>query len=168
VLEGLRPLGFLYGILMAIGGLGRVAAAEGTSARAVRLLTAADAVWEQIGAVAPAAVRRGQVDAISKAREALDEAAFVAAEAAGRAYTLEEAVDDAASVAAGPAAHGELTERETEILRLVADDLTNKQIAARLFLSIRTVHAHLRSIYRKLGVGSRAAAGRRAGELGLL
>jgi DNA-binding CsgD family transcriptional regulator len=61
-----------------------------------------------------------------------------------------------------------MTAREIEILRLVADQLTNKDIADRLFVSVRTVHAHLRSIFRKLGVTSRAAAGRRAAELDLL
>jgi DNA-binding CsgD family transcriptional regulator len=74
---------------------------------------------------------------------------------------------EAALVAAGPGARAELTAREVEILHLVAQELTNRQIAERLFLSVRTVHAHLRSIFRKLGVRSRAAASRRAAELGL-
>ena len=55
-----------------------------------------------------------------------------------------------------------LSERETEILVLVADGLTNPQVAQRLYLSPRTVGQHLRSIYRKLGVSSRAAAAREA------
>ena len=48
--------------------------------------------------------------------------------------------------------------RETEVLRLVAAGLTDGEIAERLVLSPRTVHAHLRTIYRKLGVTSRTAA----------
>jgi predicted ATPase/DNA-binding CsgD family transcriptional regulator len=51
-----------------------------------------------------------------------------------------------------------LTAREVEVLQLVADGLTNAEIADRLVLSQRTVHAHLRSIYDKLGVNSRTAA----------
>jgi DNA-binding NarL/FixJ family response regulator len=43
-----------------------------------------------------------------------------------------------------------LSEREKEILALVADGLTNPQVAERLYLSPRTVGQHLRSIYRKL------------------
>jgi predicted ATPase/DNA-binding CsgD family transcriptional regulator len=61
----------------------------------------------------------------------------------------------------------QLTKREIEILRLVAQGLTDTQIAKRLVLSPRTVNAHLTSIYRKLDVNSRAAATRFAVEHGL-
>jgi ATP/maltotriose-dependent transcriptional regulator MalT len=54
--------------------------------------------------------------------------------------------------------------RELEVLGLLAQDLSNPQIAGRLVVSRRTVDAHLRSIYDKLGVKSRAAAIRVAGE----
>ena len=60
-----------------------------------------------------------------------------------------------------------LTARELDVLRLVAAGLSDAQAAGQLFLSVRTVNAHLRSIYRKLGVRSRAAAGRFAMESGL-
>ncbi len=51
-----------------------------------------------------------------------------------------------------------LTERETEVVRLLAQGLTNKDIAQTLILSVRTVEAYLRSIYGKLGVRSRTEA----------
>jgi DNA-binding CsgD family transcriptional regulator/tetratricopeptide (TPR) repeat protein len=60
-----------------------------------------------------------------------------------------------------------LSERELEVLRLVAEALTDAQVAERLSLSPRTVGQHLRSIYHKLGVNSRAAATRFAVEHGL-
>jgi DNA-binding NarL/FixJ family response regulator len=61
-----------------------------------------------------------------------------------------------------------LTAREVEVLRLVAAGLSDAEAAEQLFLSVRTVNAHLRSVYRKAGVRSRAAAGRFAEENGLL
>ena len=58
--------------------------------------------------------------------------------------------------------YDELTEREVEVLHLVAMGLTNAQIAEQLTISPRTVHAHVRSIYSKLGISSRSAATRYA------
>jgi DNA-binding CsgD family transcriptional regulator len=51
-----------------------------------------------------------------------------------------------------------LTAREAEVLRLVAQGLSNSEVAARLALSTRTIEQHLRSIYDKLDVSSRTAA----------
>lgn len=61
-----------------------------------------------------------------------------------------------------------LTPRQIEVLRLVARGMTNAEIAEALFLSRRTVHAHLRSIFHKLEVGHRSAATRYAVQHGLL
>ena len=61
-----------------------------------------------------------------------------------------------------------LTPRELEVLRLVARGLSNAEIADALFLSRRTVHAHLRAIFRKLAVTNRSAATRVAIQHGLL
>lgn len=59
-------------------------------------------------------------------------------------------------------AQDDLTQREVEVLRLLAQGLSDAQIAERLVLSIRTVQAHARSIYSKLGIASRSAATRYA------
>ena len=61
-----------------------------------------------------------------------------------------------------------LSEREREVLQLVAEGLTNREIADRLFLSLNTVKAHTRNIYGKLNVHSRTQAIARSQELGLL
>ena len=61
-----------------------------------------------------------------------------------------------------------LSAREVEVLGLVAEGLTDQEVAQRLFLSPRTVGRHLGSVYRKLGVGSRTAATRAAAEQGLI
>ena len=61
-----------------------------------------------------------------------------------------------------------LTTREVEVLRLVSSGLTNRQLAEGIGVSTRTVDAHLRSIYAKLGVKSRSAATRYAIENSLV
>jgi LuxR family maltose regulon positive regulatory protein len=61
-----------------------------------------------------------------------------------------------------------LTERELEVLKLIAEGLTNLEIATSLFLSLHTVKVHTRNIYGKLGVHSRTQAVARSQELGLL
>jgi DNA-binding NarL/FixJ family response regulator len=57
-----------------------------------------------------------------------------------------------------------LTTREVEVLLLVAQGLSDAQVAAQLVISPRTVNSHLTSIYNKLGVDSRTAASRFAVE----
>ena len=67
-----------------------------------------------------------------------------------------------------PTSPAGLTTRETEVLRLLAQGLTSAQIAGQLFIGLVTVNSHVRSIYSKLGVTSRAAATRYALEHHLL
>ena len=80
--------------------------------------------------------------------------------------------DDAASgaPAAQPSSnlYEALTDRELEVVQLMAEGLTNQAIADRLFVSINTVKTHAKHIYEKLSVRSRAQAALRAVELGLL
>jgi LuxR family maltose regulon positive regulatory protein len=61
-----------------------------------------------------------------------------------------------------------LSEREIEVLQLIAEGLTNPEIAAKLYLSLNTVKAHTRNIYGKLGVSNRTQAVARARALGIL
>jgi DNA-binding CsgD family transcriptional regulator len=100
-------------------------------------------------------------------RAELGEQAFAQSLAKGRAMRPEQALAAGHPPArAGadpqqlpsPSALYELTEREVEVLRLVARGLTDVQVAELLVISPRTVNAHLRSIYSKLGITSRHAA----------
>jgi DNA-binding NarL/FixJ family response regulator len=61
-----------------------------------------------------------------------------------------------------------LSEREIEVLRLVAEGLSNREIAGRLFVSPRTAEHHVQHIYAKIGASSRASAALFAMEHGLL
>jgi ATP/maltotriose-dependent transcriptional regulator MalT len=70
--------------------------------------------------------------------------------------------------AAGDAAESKLSAREIEVLRLVAEGLSDKEIAERLFLSGHTVHRHISNIRTKLGLPSRAAAVAWAAKCGIL
>jgi LuxR family maltose regulon positive regulatory protein len=61
-----------------------------------------------------------------------------------------------------------LSERELDVLRLLATDLDGPDFARQLVVSLNTVRTHTNNIYAKLGVNNRRAAFRRAGELDLL
>ncbi|HEX5501215.1 MAG TPA: AAA family ATPase [Thermomicrobiales bacterium] len=109
--------------------------------------------------------------AAASARVVVDELAALVPEGELRAGFLRGAAARlSASIPwpAGPAAQpAGLTAREVEVLRLVAEGLTDAQVAERLFLSPRTVSTHLHSIYGKLDVSSRTAAARFAAMHGL-
>jgi ATP/maltotriose-dependent transcriptional regulator MalT len=92
-------------------------------------------------------------------------AAGVAAAVTATGASLEEALG---SRAAARHSHAGLSRRELEVMRLVADGLTNRQIAEQLVLSTRTVDMHVRSILTKLRCRTRTEAAGRAAELGLL
>lgn len=139
--------------------------------RAARLWGAAEALREMLGAPLTAADRRVHERHQAAARTRLGSELWSATWAAGRALPLDEALAEAVAdpapatpVTSAQAYPAGLSAREVEVLRLVAEGLSNAEVAARLSLSPRTIGQHLRSIYNKLGVGSRTAAARFAVE----
>jgi non-specific serine/threonine protein kinase len=145
--------------------LGAVAAVVGPAEQAARLFGAAEALRERLGVVLEPIERPRLERAVEPARERLPEAAFAAAWAAGRSLPLDQAVAEALAVAEAVAGESEarsalpeLSPREHQVLRLLADGLTDQQIADALFIGRRTVNTHVANILAKLGVGSRREA----------
>jgi predicted ATPase/DNA-binding CsgD family transcriptional regulator len=161
-----------YGII----GLAGVAASQGLPVRAARLWGAAEGMSETYGTQLARAVR-ALIDyegRLAVARSRLDDAAWSAAWEEGRGMNSEQAIEYALEQETGPeppapVAHpAGLSDREAEVLRLVATGLTNAEVAGQLFLSSRTVEWYLGSIYRKVGLHSRTEAARFAVEHDLL
>src|SRR5215211_4510381 len=175
--EGLKlsaEIGNEADIAHCLEGLASMYGAEGKIVRAARLWGAEEALLERLEDAVytylpDRALHRSRM---ATARLQVDEAAWTAAWTEGRAMSLEQAVEYALEPAREPAAPepypSGISAREAEVLRLVATGLTNAEVAEKLFLSSRTVDWHLSSIYRKLGLHSRAEATRFAAENGLL
>jgi LuxR family maltose regulon positive regulatory protein len=87
---------------------------------------------------------------------------------ASHAAGLLEGPDTSGWAPVGPAVEAALSEREVEVLRLLATELSGPEIAGRLFVSVNTLRTHTKHIFTKLGVNTRRAAVHRAGDLGLL
>jgi predicted ATPase/DNA-binding CsgD family transcriptional regulator len=165
-----EDLGEKWVIAACLVGLGEVVAAQQKLAWAAQLWGAADALRDAIGVPIPPVELADYERSLSAARVHLGERAFAAAWAQGRAMTPEQAVAAQGQKPAPPPTTtmtlptypAGLTAREVEVLRLLAGGLTDLQIAEKLVLSPRTVHAHISSIYNKLGATSRSAATRYA------
>jgi ATP/maltotriose-dependent transcriptional regulator MalT len=178
--EGLtlaREIEYSLGIGSNLVGLARVAADEGRLQQSARLFAAA-APWIKPGVELDPFDRAGNERAVQRVREQLGDKVFAAVWAEGRTMPLDGvlATSGPASSAPSPVSPeqarptypADLTPREVEVLRLVAQGLTNAQIAAQLVLSLHTVNNHVRSILSKLGVASRSGATRFAFEHRLL
>lgn len=164
-----RELGDRWFLAVSLDGVAGVISAEGQPDRATRLLGTAEALFESIGAPLPPHCHPAHERTLDAIRARLDRENLAAAWAEGRSMTPEQAVAALEQFGAEPDTPSSpypagLTQREVEVLRLVAEGLTDAQVAEKLFISLRTVNAHLRSIYAKLGVGSRSAATRYAVE----
>jgi DNA-binding CsgD family transcriptional regulator len=164
-------LGEQWVIAVSLLGLGKVVAAQGEPAWAAQLWGAAEALRETLQVPIRPVERAGYEQAVDEARAQLGEKNFAARWTQGRTMTLEQAlaaqgqgvVPVSMTTPTPSTAHpAGLTAREVEVLRLVARGLTDLQIAEQLTLSPRTVHAHISSIYGKLGVSSRSMATRYA------
>jgi non-specific serine/threonine protein kinase len=157
-----------WDIAFTVSALAALALVLGDARRAARLFGAADAMLESLDVVRDhrSGAWRGAQQAETRVR--LGETAFRTEWDAGRALERDNAIAEAMTVnptLAPPAEAGThvclafgLTAREREVLRLIAAGRSDREIAADLFISPRTVNTHTARIYAKLGVSSRTEA----------
>ncbi|MEV0172905.1 LuxR C-terminal-related transcriptional regulator [Streptomyces sp. NPDC050803] len=153
----------VQGIAFSFDTLGWIAAAEERYERAASLLGTADRLWERFHdpRLGIPAMHQAHRTAADLARGALGDRFYEELYDTGAALPLQEAVDHADLARNGPGAGrgnggwSALTGREQEIALLVAEGLSNRQIAERLTISKRTVDSHLEHIMGKLGYASR-------------
>jgi non-specific serine/threonine protein kinase len=156
------------GLAIALETLAWMAAGLGQHQRAATLLGAAERVRHEISQTLIDLFRTQHEQSESAARRGLGSKTYDAAYARGRAMTIDEgvafALGSTQQAKPAPAVSHEpppaLTGRQLEIARLIADGLSNKQIAARLFLSERTVETHITNVLNKLGLNSRVQISR--------
>jgi non-specific serine/threonine protein kinase len=165
-------------------GLACISEAEGASERAARLFGVAEALRAAVGVQHLPEEDAWREPYLAAARSRLGEDSWEEALAQGRDMSMEEAIEYAlsaevssattpssttshSSLSSEPEHPAGLTSREVEVLGFVASGMSSPRIAKELYLSPRTVEAHITSIYHKLGVSSRSAATRFALEHGL-
>jgi non-specific serine/threonine protein kinase len=159
-----RELGSKASVAQIMQGLAGVAARQGRAEEASRLWQEAQELLASTGAISDPEMQLEYSRAVAKAKtpekptgQQTDSVKNQPAVATGPARTVPHPQNESA----GGSTFG-LTNRELEVLRLVAQGLTNAQVAENLVVAPRTVNVHLTSIYTKLRVNSRTAATRYA------
>lgn len=162
--ERSRAVGHTWALAAAHRCQGLVLAARGANAAALEELDEAVRLSGSIGEERPleharALLAHGSVLRRARrrrdAREALERAVEIF-DARGARPWAKNARDELARISGRAPSRGELSETERRVAELVVEGLSNKEVAARLFVTPRTVEAHLTRIYAKLGVRSRA------------
>jgi DNA-binding CsgD family transcriptional regulator len=136
-----------------------VAEATGNPGTCAQLLGAATAIRGELVPLQPPVDTADVAAARDRARSSLGSGAFDAAWLAGASASRDRAIDAAIALLGSRAsADAILSPREREVLRLIAQGASNQQIADALYITLRTVKAHVTSILTKLDLPSRSAA----------
>jgi DNA-binding CsgD family transcriptional regulator len=155
----------LENVSWSLAGLALIAAADGRADQAVRLMGLADQVEELTGAPLTPHIRRDHDLAVSLLMDRVGAERFATIQASVRRADL--AAEIGAALALPRSEPSEkapalsnigLTQREGEVLQMMASGKSNQDIADELFVSLGTVKVHVTHILGKLGVKSRAAA----------
>jgi DNA-binding CsgD family transcriptional regulator len=158
-----RTFNDLLGIVLAIEVLAWSAAAGGATERAALLLGAANQIWPSVGYPMFGSRYFGAPhrDCELTARRVMGDRDFEAAFRRGMGLGIDDAVAYALGEAAGTpdldlSGVPQLTPREQQVAELIADGMSNREIAARLVISQRTVESHVGHILHKFGFTSRS------------
>ena len=147
--------------------LGTLAGEAGSHREAARLFGAAEAIRQRMGSVRFKVYDAGYEASVAALRDAMGENDFDSAWAEGAGLSTEEAITYArrgrGQRKRPSSGWGSLTPTERDVVRLVSEGLANNDIAARLFVSPRTVQTHLTHVYTKLGLTSRVQLAQEAG-----
>ncbi len=172
-----QRLGDTARIAGALVGLAAVAASKGNATLAARRIGAAEARYDLAGAALFRRDQRTFDRACRTAQAALGESRFEVARREGRTEPLE-VVASASTPASGAgepsaatparATTSPLTPREDDVLRLLVEGQSDREIAAALFIGPRTVQTHVANLFAKLGVNTRAEAAAVAVRRGLV
>jgi predicted ATPase/DNA-binding CsgD family transcriptional regulator len=141
-----------------VEGLGLVALGEGDPARMIRLASAANGLRAVRGGFPDGDWMKAVEEGLAAARAMLSRQAADTAWRQGAAFDMQEAITHATGAATVPAGDpgSPLTGRERQVAALIAEGLTNSQIAARLKIADRTADAHVEHIRNKLGRRTRS------------
>jgi non-specific serine/threonine protein kinase len=156
-----HELGDTVGTAYCLEALGMLAVRQQRAERTAWLFGAADVLWDMAGTRlgGTAIMEELHQQAVKAAQDVLGEGRYAALFRGGAAQPLDRIVGlataDDDELPAAPDLPGPLTEREREIAVLVAEGMSNRDIARQLAIAKRTVDAHLGHIFAKLGISSR-------------
>jgi len=165
-----RGIGGVWQVEQALFGLAGAAALKGQHVQAARLFAAAEALRKSLGRQRSIVDQADFDKRVASTRTGLGVAAFAAAWSQGTTMPLEDAIEAALAMTESLRTDKQarfFTPREREVMALVAQGLTNREIASRLIISERTADTHVQHLLNKLGVRSRVQVTAWAVERGL-